>query len=129
MIELGHQNSGDILGLPPKHLFSLDDFGKVLDEDNLEILEEALEAMDDRSDEEALNQQGPHTFQITLASIPGWNSDDPLHVTTVDCWCVCWRPNKETRPNLIILEFELVDDTRHPLVTEEQDQVRTGLSG
>lgn len=114
------QNTGDILGLSPSYLFSLPTFLDCLEEDQADVLWDALESLDDREDE--LLESGPHVFQISGFGQPGPGIGKARARMHWQCWCAAHRSLKganadSSKGHMTILEFEPMHDIRFPLMT------------
>lgn len=129
------QNATEILGLSPSYLFNLRSFTQLLEHDQQDAL---LDVLDCLPDPETTDYQGPQVFRLwgfteprVTAQEEGGEPSD-----TWSCWVAASRPrrpsnwglaNSETGaplppPNWIILEFELVQDTRNPLQFDDNER-------
>lgn len=110
------ENSGDILGLPPKHLFSLRSFTDVLTVDDRETLFDQLDFLDasDAVDQSADAEHGgqdesqlaPEVFLLS------GHQADP-RAPQWQAWCALHR--LRSNDDLYILEFEPTPDYLNPL--------------
>ncbi|KAK0547372.1 hypothetical protein OC845_004119 [Tilletia horrida] len=109
------ENTGDILSLSPAYLFSLPSFLDTMDDDQADILWDNIEALNDSPEE--LNETGPTVFRLHGWGQPGPGTGRARARKHWDVWCAAHRPepqNDDGSPPLIILEFELVNDTNNP---------------
>ncbi|BFZ55108.1 hypothetical protein PYCC9005_002147 [Savitreella phatthalungensis] len=110
------ENSGDLLGLPPKYLFSLKSFTDVLPEDFRDALLDQFDYLDDSN---AVDQpendtiDGPDESQIVpeVFLLRGYQSD--RNAPQWQAWCALHRLTRND--NLYILEFEPSPDLLNPL--------------
>ncbi|GAA5866364.1 hypothetical protein JCM8547_000754 [Rhodosporidiobolus lusitaniae] len=116
------ENSGFILGLPPRHLFRVSCFSDLFDDDEVEVLEDAIDALDDRDSDSAGEEDGPYNFTLSGRGIPGSGTSDAQtrerHEWTAHA--AIHRPDKQ-KPERVVLELELVDDHLNPLTTESSE--------
>ncbi|KXN88126.1 Cyanobacterial phytochrome B [Leucoagaricus sp. SymC.cos] len=108
------ENATEILGLSPRYLFSLECFTDTLPEssagllwDNIQFLTDPTYIMPEDED------TAPHVFVISASS----TSSQPDLRRYWTCWCAVHRAqtNDESKPGLIVMEFELESDTFNPL--------------
>ncbi|GAA5932099.1 uncharacterized protein JCM15063_001119 [Sporobolomyces koalae] len=113
------ENSGFILGLPPKTLFQANCLTDLLTEDEADALFDALDAVDDRDNDPSNEETGPYNFTLSGVGLPGTGTRDAQSPERLEwtCHAAIHRPARETRPKLIVLELELVDDQLNPLST------------
>jgi len=113
------QNSGFILGLPPKALFQVDCLTHLLPEDEVDALFDALDAVDERDNDPSNEETGPYTFTLSGFGLPGTGTRDAQSPERLEwtCHAAVHRPTRKTRPKLVVLELELVDDQLNPLNT------------
>lgn len=119
VVRQASENTADILGLTPQHLFSLKCFLDCLDEDQADVLWDAIESLEDREDE--LLETGPHVFQLSgYGGQVGSGRGKAVPRMQWSCWCAAHRMiRKESdKGSVTILEFEPVKDLRCPLATE-----------
>ncbi|KAK4052641.1 hypothetical protein OIO90_004269 [Microbotryomycetes sp. JL221] len=128
------ENSKFILGLPPNYLFSIDCLSKVLNPGEIEILEETLEACDERNKDPHNLETGPLTITLSGFGLPGTDTSSDAHSTDRlewTCHAAIHRPDPANQPNRFVLELELVEDQVNPLTTETEDVLpgeRGGIS-
>lgn len=124
------KNSTQILGLSPRHLFSLDCFTDALPDSQAALLWDHIQNLSDPDPQSAEeDQEFPHVF---LLSGHGLERDDREHffsATNGDvsnseriswtCWCAVHRPpnddSENGHHNLLVFEFEREDDQLNPL--------------
>ncbi|GAA5993889.1 hypothetical protein JCM5350_001586 [Sporobolomyces pararoseus] len=113
------ENSGFILGLPPKALFQVDCLTNLLPEDEVDALLDALDAVDERDNDPSNEETGPYTFTLSGFGLPGTGTRDAQSPERLEwtCHAAVHRPARQTRPKLVVLELELVDDQLNPLNT------------
>ncbi|KAF8073642.1 GAF domain-like protein [Lyophyllum atratum] len=112
------ENSTEVLGLPPRFLFSLRCFTEILSDPQAELLWDKIQDLSDLENEE---DDGVQVFSLTGWGAPGTaclESDNRCRPWT--CWCAIHRPsttNDASSPtsDLIIMEFECERDTLNPL--------------
>lgn len=127
--------------MTPSYLFSISSFFDCLDEDQADILWDSVETLDENDQD--LTEGGPHVFQLSGWGEPVTEEAGPIKRKKWSCWCAAHKPQSRVdtsgkRP-LIVLEFEPVFDTSHPLSTlsapgtpEESEmelETGTGLEG
>ncbi|KAK4689097.1 hypothetical protein P7C73_g1006, partial [Tremellales sp. Uapishka_1] len=135
-------NATELLGLPPKYLFRLDCFTRLLSESQEDILRDNIEYLpDSASGRQGVEEEGPQVFLLTGYGAPGTEAiaenDDDVSMETPaprrkwTCWVAAHRPKTTlpsapnldengkpvTPPDLIILEFELEKDVYNPIST------------
>ncbi|KAG6832020.1 hypothetical protein H0H92_006056 [Tricholoma furcatifolium] len=130
------ENSTDLLGLPPRYLFSLECFTDTLPESQANTLWENISYLTEVKDDD---DSGPQVFLLS-----GWGasgSETTGHYANRRswmCWCAIHRPTVNTEPSspvsdLIIMEFELERDHVNPLYPpvrlEEGSPSTSPLSG
>lgn len=118
------QNSGFILGLPPRYLFRLRDFLEILEPDEVDALEDALDALDDRDQHSSSNEVGPYTFTLSGQGIPGSGNGSEAQAISPFAWSchsAIHRPCRSTNLKRVILELELIEDMFNPLSTESHE--------
>lgn len=118
------ENTGEILGLSPAYLFSLDSFLDCLDDDQADTLWDNIEALEEADQD--LTEAGPHVFKLSGWGQPGPGKGKARARRHWDCWCAIHRirgvpqgsedstDEKYSRP-LTIMEFELINDAVNPL--------------
>ncbi|GAA5912180.1 uncharacterized protein JCM6883_000588 [Sporobolomyces salmoneus] len=113
------ENSGFILGLPPKALFQVDCLTHLLPEEEVDALFDALDAVDERDNDPSNEETGPYTFTLSGFGLPGTGTRDAQSPERLEwtCHAAVHRPARQTRPKLVVLELELVDDQLNPLNT------------
>lgn len=97
------ENSGKILGYPPKQLFRLDNFMDILTEEQQDNLLDHIDFIRDEDADPAIN--GPEVLSLSIRP--------PKRAKSIKLWCAIHINN--AHPDLIICEFELDDDQEHPL--------------
>lgn len=89
-----------------------------------------MDALDEREADESNLDQGPVSFELSGFGAPGTDTSDPHSPARLEwhCHAALHRPSSN-RPNLHILELELVDDQVNPLrtVPEELPGERHGM--
>ncbi|GAA5911258.1 hypothetical protein JCM6882_004078 [Rhodosporidiobolus microsporus] len=113
------ENSGFILGLPPRTLFRAKCLSNILDEDEEDALRDALELLEDRDSDPTNEEEGPYTFTLSGRGNPGTGDGDALSRDRLEwtCHAAIHRPSPTTKPKRVVLELELVDDQLNPLTT------------
>ncbi|BGP13468.1 hypothetical protein JCM10213v2_001388 [Rhodosporidiobolus nylandii] len=113
------ENSGFILGLPPRTLFRAKCLSDILDEDEFDVLLDALETLDDRDADLENDESGPYTFNLSGRGIPGSGDADAQsrECSEWTCHAAIHRPSRASKPKRVVLELELVDDIINPLTT------------
>ncbi|KAL0960866.1 hypothetical protein HGRIS_005881 [Hohenbuehelia grisea] len=115
------ENSTEILGLPPKFLFSLECFSDTLPESQAGLLWDNIQFLTEPNPQTADEEtDSPHVFLLTGYGVPdpgraGSGIDERPSWT---CWCAVHRPppNPQSRDTgLIIMELELERDVLNPL--------------
>ncbi|GAA5836366.1 hypothetical protein JCM9279_000365 [Rhodotorula babjevae] len=121
------ENSGFILGLPPRTLFKVKCLTDVLSEDEGDALRDAIDALDERDEDPSNDEQGPYTFTLSGRGNPGTAQDDAQSRARLEwtCHAAIHRPSPERQPKRLVLELELVDDQVNPLTTESSEPVAT----
>lgn len=119
------ENTGDILGLPPAHLFKLESLLDCFDDDQADILWDNIELLNDSKSD--LVESGPNVFQIS-----GRGQQRPRRPgRSWKAWCAAHRvTNDKVKDNfeteslsdktkemgtLVVLEFELIGDSINPI--------------
>lgn len=124
------QNTRHIIGLSPRTLFRAATLADLLDSDELDSLLDAMDALDEREEDASSMEQGPVAFELSGFGSPGTDTSDPHSPARLEwhCHAALHRPSSK-RPNLHILELELVDDQVNPLrtVPEELPGERLGM--
>lgn len=124
VVRQASENTADIIGMTPKHLFQLDSFLDCLEDDQADVLWDTVESLEEK--EEQLVESGPQVFQLT-----GFGQAGPGHGHAKPrmhwrCWCAAHRSLKskatggESGP-VTILEFEPMIDHQHPLMTADRN--------
>ncbi|GAA6043349.1 hypothetical protein JCM8097_008042 [Rhodosporidiobolus ruineniae] len=113
------ENSGFILGLPPRTLFRTKSLTDIFDEDEADALLDALDMLDDRDSDPSNEDIGPYTFTISGRGLPGTGDGDAQTLERLEwtCHAAIHRPSRQTKLRRVILELELVDDQLNPLTT------------
>ncbi|BGP26717.1 hypothetical protein JCM10295v2_005674 [Rhodotorula toruloides] len=113
------ENSGFVIGLPPRVLFRTKCFSELLDEDEADALRDAIDALDERDLDESNEEVGPYTFTLAGEGIPGSGDRDAQSRDRFEwiCHAAIHRPNRTLQPKRVILELELVEDQVNPLAT------------
>ncbi|KPV74094.1 uncharacterized protein RHOBADRAFT_28493 [Rhodotorula graminis WP1] len=121
------ENSGFILGLPPRTLFKVKCLTDVLSEDEGDALRDAIDALDERDEDPGNDEAGPYTFTLSGRGNPGTAQDDAQSRARLEwtCHAAIHRPSPERQPKRLVLELELVDDQVNPLTTESSEPVAT----
>ncbi|UZJ54933.1 hypothetical protein CBS101457_004253 [Exobasidium rhododendri] len=120
------ENTGEILGLSPAYLFTLESFLDCLDDDQADILWMNIEASEE-SDQELI-ENGPHVFKLSGWGQPGPGNGKARARRHWECWCAVHQTvgiphdldeSKSSDPKwkkaLTVMEFELVKDVANPL--------------
>lgn len=119
------ENTGDILGLPPAHLFRLDSFLDCFDDEQADILWDNIELLNDSKSD--LVESGPNVFQIS-----GRGQQRPRRPgRSWKAWCAAHRvtndkpqdkletqslnDDPQNMGSLTVLEFELIGDYINPV--------------
>jgi light-regulated signal transduction histidine kinase (bacteriophytochrome) len=104
IVRVVSENSKDIIGYTPMQLFALENFLDIFTEEQGDNLLDHIDFV--RDEETDVEQNGPEVFTISirgLRTVP----------RSIKLWCAM-HINKANR-DLIILEFELENDTRNPM--------------
>jgi hypothetical protein len=130
------ENSTELLGLSPRHLFSLNCFTDVLPDSQAGILWDEIQYLADPDEGSPSEDDSPHVFLLDGRGMPGSallgdGEDDPQRRRSWSCWCAAHRPKMAGRGNedLIILEFELEHDVFNPLYPASHGENVDGFSG
>jgi hypothetical protein len=115
VVRIVSENSGLVLGLSPQYLFSINSFAEVLNQDQENTLRDHLTFCREEQ-HESHDLDGPEVFLIS-----GKSQDDREEWT---CWCAM---HIQPETDLVILEFELEDDTIFPLMTPLEGQFKGGM--
>ncbi|KAI5830635.1 phytochrome-like protein [Schizophyllum commune Tattone D] len=128
------ENSTEILGLSPNHLFSLECFTDSLPDTQAALLWDAIQFLSEPEVNESDSEENsPHVFLLSGWTAPNFAAEDDPDADkqgrkTWTCWCAIHRPvptSTEGRPNnhsnTIIMEFELEKDIVHPLYPPASD--------
>ncbi|KAL1712701.1 phytochrome-like protein [Schizophyllum commune] len=128
------ENSTEILGLSPNHLFGLECFTDSLPETQAALLWDAIQFLSEpESNQSDTEDNSPHVFLLSGWTAPNFAAEDDPDADkqgrkTWTCWCAIHRPaptstegHQTTHRNLIILEFELEKDVVHPLYPPVSD--------
>ncbi|PWN36764.1 uncharacterized protein FA14DRAFT_140699 [Meira miltonrushii] len=119
------ENTGDILGLPPAHLFKLESFLDCFDDDQADVLWDNIEMLNDSKSD--LVESGPNVFQIN-----GRGQQRPRRPgRSWKAWCAAHRVTNDKPKDkleteslsddskkmgtLVVLEFELIGDSINPI--------------
>lgn len=83
-----------------------------------------MDALDEREADTSNTEQGPVSFELSGFGSPGTDTSDPHSPARLEwhCHAALHRPSSN-RPNLHILELELVDDQVNPLRTVPEDEM------
>lgn len=75
--------------------------------------------MDERDNDPSNEETGPYTFTLSGFGLPGTGTRDAQSPERLEwtCHAAVHRPARQTRPKLVVLELELVDDQLNPLNT------------
>ncbi|ORY73094.1 hypothetical protein BCR35DRAFT_281817 [Leucosporidium creatinivorum] len=128
------ENSRLIIGYSPSTLFRLPSLTAIFDEDEVDILLEALDTLDERDSDPHETERGPITFTLSGQGQPGGTVDsrDGEGRLAWQAHCALHRPNRGKQPNRAVLELELVDDSINPLSTVSSEPIaedeRGGMS-
>lgn len=95
------ENSLNFLGLTPKQLFQLDDFMSILSEEQQDNLLDHIDFIRDEGADPAVD--GPDVFSLSVR---------PRKGKTMKLWCAIHI--NPAHPDLVICEFETIDDSEHP---------------
>ncbi|KAG6844516.1 hypothetical protein H0H87_006277 [Tephrocybe sp. NHM501043] len=112
------ENSTEVLGLSPRHLFSLECFTDILPESQANQLWEHIPYLPNTHDDD---DSGPQVFLLSGWGAPGTGSSGPESTRrSWTCWCAMHRTNLTSdtlspASDLIIMEFELERDIVNPL--------------
>lgn len=121
--------------MSPSHLFRLESFLDCLEEDQADVLWDAMESLEDT--EEDLTEAGPHVFQLSgFGQSAGNGTGRARPRMHWHCWCAAHRSlqTAEGQGATTILEFEPVKDTRFPLMaptplpTPSEERSDSGLA-
>src|SRR5579859_821397 len=114
VVRVVSENSGLVLGLSPQFLFSLKSLTQLLNEDQENTLRDHI-AFCREEQAEVHDVDGPEVFLIT-----GKSQDEREEWT---CWCAM---HIAPGTDLIVLEFEMEEDTVFPLMTPLDLQYKGG---
>ncbi|KAF8713157.1 Phytochrome region, partial [Rhizoctonia solani] len=138
------QNAGELLGLSPKYLFSLDCLTQTLPDSQADILWDNVQFLHDPElDASDATEDSPQVFLLSGWGEPGSSLNDPAFANNSSgrrewtCWCAAHRPRQPQKQAegsssdlsgsnkfdddddplspLIVLEFELERDIFNPL--------------
>ncbi|KAI1341264.1 hsp90-like protein [Xylariaceae sp. FL0016] len=101
-VRIASENSKEIIGYSPQELFRLANFTDIFSEEQTENLLDHIDFIRDEESDPATN--GPDVFSISIR---------PPKKRSIKLWCAMHI--NASHPELIICEFELEDDQRHPL--------------
>ncbi|EPQ27766.1 uncharacterized protein PFL1_04512 [Pseudozyma flocculosa PF-1] len=126
IVRQASENTGDVLGLSPAYLFSLQSFADVFDEDQAELLWDNIDTLDEGDQD--LSEAGPSVFQLhgsSMATYDKRRERDPESCTTWNAWCAAHVPERSGGDDddgemTVILEFELVDDPVNPIASSSR---------
>ncbi|KAM0790366.1 hypothetical protein ACM66B_003249 [Microbotryomycetes sp. NB124-2] len=121
------ENSGFVLGIPPTALFKVKSFTHILSETEADVLEDAIDMLDERDEDPDDDEIGPVYFELAGQGLPGSDPNDttPGNQNRLQ-WqahCALHRPNRQDQPERLILELELTDDQINPLSTQDAEAV------
>jgi light-regulated signal transduction histidine kinase (bacteriophytochrome) len=102
VVRVASENSVSLIGYTPRQLFALESFTELLTEEQEDNLLDHVDFIRDESCDPKVH--GPEVFILCIATPTG---------ETRKFWCAIHV--NEMDKNLIICEFELEDDTIHPL--------------
>ncbi|KAG4429085.1 hypothetical protein IFR05_015432 [Cadophora sp. M221] len=105
LVRVVSENSRRMIGYTPQELFRLKSFTDILSEEQCDNVLDHIDFIRDEEADPASN--GPEVFTITIRS-------PVAPKRTKKLWCAMHI--NPANPDLIICEFELDDDTLHPLV-------------
>lgn len=118
------ENSRLIIGVSPSTLFRLPSLTAIFDEDEVDVLLDALETLDARDADPHDTDRGPITFTLSGQGQLGTaNSRDGEGQLAWQVHCALHRPNRAKQPNRAVLELELVDDTSNPPSTVSSEPI------
>ncbi|GAA6008926.1 uncharacterized protein JCM10292_006565 [Rhodotorula paludigena] len=125
------ENSGFIIGLPPRMLFKAKCLSHLLSEDESDALRDAIDALDERDEDESNEEVGPYTFSLSGRGVPGTSSDDAQSRKRLEwtCHAAIHRPDRARQPKRVILELELMDDQFNPLTTVSSEPISSDERG
>ncbi|KAG2010111.1 atypical/HisK protein kinase [Coprinopsis cinerea AmutBmut pab1-1] len=118
------ENATEMLGLPPKYLFSLECFSDALPDHQVDVLWDNIHFLTEPDTTADDDSNSPHVFRLSGWGAPGSAlPGDPDAVDgrrTWTCWCAAHRAEgfsapDSINPGLIIIEFELERDKLNPL--------------
>ncbi|TFK20594.1 hypothetical protein FA15DRAFT_673329 [Coprinopsis marcescibilis] len=118
------ENATELLGLPPKYLFSLECFTDALPEQQVDVLWDNIHFLTDPDPSSDSDTSSPHVFLLSGWGAPGSaipgdsNSLDGRRTWT--CWCAAHRAEgysseDSLNQGLIVIELELERDKLNPL--------------
>ncbi|CAO1636867.1 unnamed protein product [Sympodiomycopsis kandeliae] len=118
LVRQASENTASIIGWTPNHLFRLESFLDCLEEDQADILWDAIESLEEN--ETDLVEAGPHVFQLSGFGQPSHGIGKARARMHWHCWCAAHRTFKGPAGAgaTTILEFEPVRDTRFPLMSQ-----------
>tara|TARA_R110002060_G_scaffold58747_1_gene68691 strand:- start:1176 stop:1907 length:732 start_codon:yes stop_codon:yes gene_type:complete len=105
LVRVVSENSKRIIGYSPQDLFKLKSFTDILSEEQCDNVLDHIDFIRDDEADPATN--GPEVFTISIRSPVAPKRNQKL-------WCAMHI--NPANPDMIICEFELDDDTLHPLV-------------
>ncbi|KAI0426255.1 hsp90-like protein [Xylaria sp. FL1042] len=101
-VRIVSENSEQIIGYSPQHLFNLGSFTEILSDEQADNLLDHIDFIRDEDSDPA--SSGPDVFSISLR---------PPKSKTIKLWCAMHV--NQSHPELIICEFEPEDDQRYPI--------------
>ncbi|KAK6361485.1 Light-sensor Protein kinase [Orbilia blumenaviensis] len=109
VVRIASENTGMIVGYPPKALFALPSFTRILSDEQAENLLDHIDFTREGADD--LAQNGPEVFSLIVTG------RDALQIKL---WCATHIATHD--PSLIICEFELEDDQIFPIAAGDDEQ-------
>ncbi|KAJ7202822.1 hypothetical protein GGX14DRAFT_523685 [Mycena pura] len=124
------ENAGELLGLSPHYLFSLECFTDTLPDTQAGVLWDNIQFISETNLNAQDEEASPHVFLLTGWGAPGSAKPDDKEASgdrrLWTCWCAVHRPSDPTgcaNAGLIIMEFELERDTLNPLYPPTPEDV------
>ncbi|KAK6351286.1 Light-sensor Protein kinase [Orbilia javanica] len=109
VVRIASENTATIIGYPPRTLFALPSFTRILSDEQAENLLDHIDFTREGVDD--LTQNGPEVFPIIVTG------RDALQIKL---WCATHIASHD--PTLIICEFELEDDQIFPIAAGDDEQ-------
>ncbi|KAK7048150.1 ATP-binding cassette transporter [Favolaschia claudopus] len=130
------ENAEELLGLPPRYLFSLECFTDTLPDSQAGALWDNIQFLSESGMNTQEEEASPHVFLITGWGAPGSAAPGDQEASngrrSWTCWCAVHRPSDPTgngNSGLVIMEFELERDSLNPLYPPSDYSQDVGTPG